>query len=354
MSGFPKEEKLIRWIVDNIHRAKYNLSLSGLDEPDFASMGVDTSFEHMKKEAPDPEAYFTEILSGLYGYDKGEIFTTTGGSEAIFLISMYAKSREMTVFTGLPEYEPLFNVPYNMGIRTVSRTFRGLQETVSSHEGRKAVFMSNPNNPSGSLHNREYTNGLLESLRSEDLFYTDEAFLEFTFPDRPRSFRDGEENTMINGSLTKFYGFGGMRAGWIVATKEKLKVLDLIRNISGGQNSNYSLFIAGQCLLNRKKFQDRARRIVEPNLALLTKTMNELPVLSWDIPRDAPFALIRYNKDVSSQRICDIALDKYGLFLDPGDYFGEANSFRLCFTRRPESFKESMEVFGRFVQENLL
>lgn len=336
-----------------MHLARYNLSLSGLPEPDFQSMGVNTSLEDMKREASSPDQYFKNILSDLYGYNPEEIFLTTGGSEAIFLISLMARSMETSVYTGVPEYEPIFNVPSNMGVRTATAAFDKLPEVLSSNKGKKAVFMSNPNNPLGNLHKPEYLKEIRGSISSGDFVYVDEAFLEFTLKDRPESVYDGNADLMVNGSMTKFYGFSGMRVGWIVTSPEKIRVLDRLRDITGTRNPSYPLWIAGQCLLNRKRFQERARSVVEPNLRVLSGVMKNLPALSWEQPRHAPFALIKYSGNMESEKLCTIALEKYGIFLDPGDYFGQPGSFRLCFTGAPDEFKESMDVFSGFVRETL-
>ena len=307
----------------------------------------------MKREAGNPEEYFRNILSDLYSYDPREIFLTTGGSEAIFLISLLAKSLDAEVFTGVPEYEPIFNVPANMGVRTTTAPFNKLPHVLSAAHERKAVFMSNPNNPLGSLHDRGYLKQIRGSVSTGDFVYVDEAFLEFALEDHPHSVYDGEPDLMVNGSMTKFYGFSGMRVGWIVTMPERIRILDRLRDVTGTRNPSYPLWIAGQCLLNRKRFQERARSVVEPNLRVLSAVVQSSPALSWIPPGHAPFALIRYSGNIDSVDLCTTALEKYGLFLDPGDYFGQPNSFRLCFTGAPDEFKKSMEVFSGFVSETL-
>ena len=350
---FPEDIRLIRWIEDKMHLAKYNLSLSGLEEPDFASMGVDTSLESMRREARDAGAYFKEILADLYGYERNEVFLTTGGSEAIFLISLLARAEGMTVFTGLPEYEPIFNVPQNMGNPVESYPFSSLPSRISAKSGNKAAFLSNPNNPIGNLHSGEFLSEIRDSVGKTGFTYVDEAFLEFVMQEKPKSVYDGMPDLMINGSLTKFYGFSGMRVGWIVADAEKLKKLNVIRTITGTRNPSYPLWIAGQCLLNRHRFQERSRKIVEPNLKILSSIVESHEGIGWQVPHHAPFGLVRYSRKIDSEVLCNIALEKYGLFLDPGDFFGEPGSFRVCFTSRPDVFAESMEVFTRFIEREL-
>ena len=79
------EQKLIRWIEDHYTQAKHNLSSSGLNEPDFEALGINTSLADMKRDHIDPKNYFRERLCELYGFPEENVFLTTGGSESISL-----------------------------------------------------------------------------------------------------------------------------------------------------------------------------------------------------------------------------------------------------------------------------
>lgn len=346
----PEPQRLIRWIEDHWKGTVHNLSASGLPEPELSALGIDTSFDHMKREVPDTTEFFRNELCDLYGFEPENVFLTTGGSESIGLLSLLAKFRNFPVYIGLPEYEPIFNAPANLGINTYTTPFEQLEDMMEKRPGPKAFFFSNPNNPLGKLHTREFLQSLRErQFRNGGLMYADEAFLEFTFQKKPTSFFDNSGEILINGSMTKFYGFSGFRVGWITAPTEVVKTLRDIRNITGIRNPEYPLWIAGQFLQKRDKFIERARSILEPNLDYLRKFISEHDSLNWTDPLHASYALVRYNHKMDSVEFCKGAFEKEKILIGPGKFFGSEGSFRLCFTEEPKKFRESLEALDSYL-----
>lgn len=351
MSQYPIEERLIRWLEDHFSQAEHNLSSSGLDEPDFTELGINSSLEDMQKGKVDSGQFFKERLCALYGFPEENVFLTTGGSESIGLLSMVAKARHLPVFIGLPEYEPIFNVPQNMGLETVTAPFRGIEDMMAGKPGNKAFFFSNPNNPIGNLHDPEFLNGIRErQFRNGGFMYADEAFLEFTFQDRPGSFYEDSPEMIINGSMTKFYGFSGLRVGWIVAPPPTVRLLRDLRNITGIRNPDFPLWIAAQFLDRRDWFVKRAKRILGQNKEYLRKFMSEHGDLQWEEPLSGSYGLVKYTHNIRSEEFCKGALDREKILICPGDYFGAEKSFRLCFTEEPEKFRASMDALDSYLK----
>lgn len=350
MDGFPRDVRLIRWIEDRWVETKHNLSSSGLQEPVLSDLGIDASIEGMKASAPRPGDYFREKLCDLYGFSPENVFITTGGSESIQLLSLVARARKLPVFVGLPEYEPIFTVPWNSGNEVHTHAFDRLESAMEAVPGPKAFFFSNPNNPVGNFHNREFLQSIRErQFRNGGFMYADEAFLEFSFMEKPPSFYEDSPEIMINGSMTKFYGFSGFRVGWIAASRETMEMLRVLRNTTGIRNPDYPLWIAGQFLEVRDKFMRRAEGIVRPNLELLSRFISEHEELSWEKPGSAAYALINYSYGMDSEEFCSRAFDMEKVLIDPGIYFGTERSFRLCFTEEPDKFRESLNALDSFL-----
>ena len=351
MPQYPMEQKLIRWIEDHYMQAKHNLSSSGLEEPDFESLGINTSLEAMKRDRIDPKNFFKERLCKLYGFPEENVFLTTGGSESISLLSMVAKARHLPVFIGLPEYEPIFNVPRNMEIDTITAPFENIEGEMAGRPGNKAFFFSNPNNPTGNLHDPEFLNGLRErQFRNGGFMYADEAFLEFTFREKPESFYQNSPDIIINGSMTKFYGFSGLRVGWIVAPTEIVRMLRDLRNVTGIRNPEFPLWAAGQFLDRRDWFMKRAKSILEPNLQYLRSYISGHNGLHWEEPGNGSYGLVRYDYGLSSEEFCRGALEKEKILICPGDFFGAERSFRLCFTEQPQKFRETLDALDSYLK----
>ncbi len=346
----PEPQRLIRWVEDYWEGTVHNLSASGLPEPVLSEMGIDTSFENMKREAGNTREFFKNELCRLYGFEPENVFITTGGSESIGLLSLLARSWKLPVYVGLPEYEPIFNVPSNLGVETHTAPFSELDGMMSRTPGAKAFFFSNPNNPLGNRHSREFLQSLREKhFTNGGFMYADEAFLEFTDRDKLETFYDNTGEIVVNGSMTKFYGFSGFRVGWIAASRKIIETLRDVRNLTGTRNPEYPLWIAGQFLRNRAKFRERARRIIQPNLEYLRNYISQHEGLEWSEPHDASYALVKYSYNMTSEEFCKGAYKKEKILLGPGEYFGADGAFRLCFTEEPEKFRESIEALDRYL-----
>lgn len=343
-------DPLIRWVVKYSPVSKFNMSLSGLPEVNFSDFGIDSTYHPEKGNRNSMEKLFREELCELYGFPEKNVLITTGGSESIFLMSRYFIDRKFSILEGIPEYPPLFTVPESCG-GSVSRypysTVRDKFRTSSSGE---VMFMSNPNNPLGTYIKKEEMADLIRTGENAPWIYTDEAFLEFMLQKRPESLFVEGSNITINGSMTKFYGFSNFRVGWIVGPENMIRQLDILRSITGAQNPSYPLWIATQCLQNRDRFQKRARETVGKDLSLLRSFLSRHPELKLEAdPGNVSFCFIRYSFDMDSESFCNTVLERSGVLLSPGSYFGVEGGFRLCLTQNEHEFSASLDALGEFL-----
>jgi aspartate/methionine/tyrosine aminotransferase len=132
--------------------------------------------------------------------------------------------------------------------------------------------------------------------------------------------------------MTKFYGLGRLRVGWILADRQKAHKLWAAERLVSGHNPEYSLWIARQVLRRRELFVKRAQKIYEENLALMTKFVEEVGEVAETRLGGAPFCLVKYRRGPDSITFGRKLLRKTGVLVSPGDFFGAQKAFRLCFT----------------------
>ncbi len=344
-------DPLIRWVVRYSPVSKYNMSLSGLPEVRFSDFGIDTAYHPDMGDRKGMEKLFREELCKLYGFPEKNVLITTGGSESIFLLSKYFLDRNFSIIEGYPEYPPLFTVPESLGGKVSKHPYSSVREKFRSSGPGNVMFMSNPNNPLGSYIKKGEISSLLRSGGDAPWIYADEAFLEFMLQNRPESlFVDGS-NIVINGSMTKFYGFSNFRVGLIVGPEPLIRQLDTLRSITGAQNPSYPLWIATQCLQNREKFQKRARDVVGRDLSLLRSFLSKHSELKLEAdPGNVSFCFIKYSFNMDSEAFCSTLLEKTGVLLSPGSYFGVERGFRMCLTQNEKEFADSLEALGKFLE----
>jgi histidinol-phosphate aminotransferase len=97
----------------------------------------------------------------------------------------------------------------------------------------KAVFLANPNNPTGSWLTRSEIAAFLRDLREDILFVYDAAYADYM--DEP-DYSDGLEWAAADGrvcvlrTFSKIHGLGGMRLGWAYGPDVVIDALNRVRN----------------------------------------------------------------------------------------------------------------------------
>jgi len=83
----------------------------------------------------------------------------------------------------------------------------------------RAIFLTNPNNPTGRFIGLERINEWLASIPKEVIIVLDEAYIEFAAADSRSSIRMAarHENLVVIRTLSKVYGLAGLRLGYAIA-----------------------------------------------------------------------------------------------------------------------------------------
>lgn len=92
----------------------------------------------------------------------------------------------------------------------------------------KLVFICNPNNPTGTLLEKNHLIDFCKSFDRSALIFSDEAYYDFiTEPDYPSMVELVKEgrNLIVSKTFSKVYGLAGMRIGYLVAKPELAKKL---------------------------------------------------------------------------------------------------------------------------------
>ena len=315
-----------------------------MPEPDLRAMGIDTSFGDFAAEKDEHERAFAEEVARLYGAEPENVTLTNGGSEAIFLaFSVFGTAGRAAV--PLPNYPPMFTVPRSLGMNV-----RGSLPPKSWARG--SMFgLTDPNNPIGVSLDESATETLIESVKGTNtVVYINETYREFTFQGRPSTNFGRATNVVTSSTMTKFFGLGRFRVGWILSDRRKARQLLYAKWAVSGHDSAYSLWIAAQVLRNRQMFIERARQVFSRNAKLVREFLEQTRGVSAELGR-APFCLVRYGGRSDSVSLALRVLDRAGVLIAPGDFFGAPKAFRLCFTTDEGTLKSGLEALSKFFNE---
>ncbi|MDE1857466.1 MAG: pyridoxal phosphate-dependent aminotransferase [Thaumarchaeota archaeon] len=340
----PTRDKLFDWILGLGPRSRYNLTSSGLPEPELRSMGVEASFEEFASEGKtDTEILggFAEEVAKLYGVSPENVVATSGASEAIFLV-YGVLGHGLRAVVPLPNYPAMFTIPrsLDMGVGGLVSRAGGARPSI--------LGLTDSNNPTGRSLGDEALDELAAAKGNARVIFINETYREFAFSGRPRTHFGRSAKIVTCSTMTKFYGLGRLRVGWILADGPKAQRLLNGKWAISGHDSEYSLWLATQVLRQRHRFVERAHGIYDRNAALVRRFLERTEGVSSEIG-PAPFCLIRYKKGPPSVDFARRLLEKTGTLVSPGDFFGAPRAFRLCFTADEQTLQGGLDALTDYL-----
>lgn len=165
-----------------------------------------------------------------------DILITTGGSEAILFSFMACFNPGDEVIIPEPFYANYWAYAIEAGVNVKPITCNIDDDFALPHieaferlitPKTKGIFISNPNNPTGSLYSKEDLERLAVLVRKYDLYlFSDEAYREFCY-DGEQSYsamqlQGVEENIVLIDSVSKRYSMCGAREGAIISKNKEL------------------------------------------------------------------------------------------------------------------------------------
>lgn len=178
--------------------------------------------------------------------DQGEVILGAGSDELIEILAKTFFNRQDEVIVSDHAFIRYRMAADLMGCKTVTVPMKGYQhdllfmaEKISS--ATKAIFIANPNNPTGTYVPKGVVKEFLvrvqkkgKDLNSSPFIVFDEAYYEYAremardYPETLDDFTRGN-NLVILRTFSKAYGLAGLRLGYGIARKEIVSQLDRVR-----------------------------------------------------------------------------------------------------------------------------
>lgn len=179
-----------------------------------------------------------EKLAARLGVQSAQIYLDNGEDAVITMLGLTFFSPEDEVIAAditFPAYE---NIAAKMGCHLVkvpltdsgNYDLDGILRAVTGRT--KAVFLCNPNNPTGRIVTRDQAELFAAQLPERVLLVMDEAYCDFADPDLyPDSIQmlPAHKNLIVLRTFSKLYGLAGVRCGYAVADAEIIRVMNKAR-----------------------------------------------------------------------------------------------------------------------------
>jgi len=192
-----------------------------------------------------------------------------------------------------------------------------------------AVFICNPNNPTGQYLSRREIEAVLGAA-GDSLLILDEAYIAFVEASWNSAELTGRDNVIILRSMTKDYGLPGLRLGYAVARKE---IIDSLRRVCPPWNVNIIAQKVGVAVLENAAYLEQSRLKIAEAKQFLVSELSRLGL--GVLPSDANYFLVKAG-DAGWFRS---SLLKHGILVRDCTSFGLPEYVRIAPRTMPECQK---------------
>jgi aspartate/methionine/tyrosine aminotransferase len=341
-------------------QARYNLASSGVAELPMSELPI--RLEDLELTGPSFYGYppLQERLAQKAGVGPECVVAATGASMANHLaLAAFLEPGDHTLIEE-PAYGPLVDAASYLGAE-VGRFPRRAEDAFALDPEQveralrphtRLVVLSNLHNPSSALVSEEAMlrlGALAGGVGARVL--VDEVYLDALFERPPRSaFALDPERFVVTSSLTKAYGLGGLRCGWIVTDASSARRLWRLNDLFGVVPAHLAERLSMVALDHLGRVATRAKALLDGNRATLQRFLDGRTDL--DVPRlRAGMTAFPRLRGGRVDALCALLREKYDTTVVPGRFFGLSDHFRISYGCLAETLAGGLQGLGAALDE---
>lgn len=312
--------------------------------------GLDALNSQLRYISHYPDATNDDVLNAIadtYGMDKHQIIVGNGAAELLYAICRlpgytgafvpapgFSEYKEALEASKIPVRDifyrpreddngkPYFEVPY-LALETFAAELKG-------QDGRIIVFLGNPNNPDGTLLDKDHIRTVASMLKdANSLLVIDESFIDFVGNDplqdnehSMRSLVNEFDNIIVVHSFTKFYAVPGLRIG-AAFTNETL--ITQLQQYIPSWSVNTLAQAYTKAALNDVDYIKRTKQELNEERAFMYNALDAIEGITV-YPPSANFMLFQVNQEGITANYINEELKKYNMIVRNCDsYVGLTN-----------------------------
>ncbi len=309
-------------------------------------------------------AYLKRRFQLAYHPDR-EILVTVGGSEAIDLAMRTFIRPGDEVIVPLPSFVCYGPLAALCGAKVVTIDMRAedqfkltpelLKNAITART--KLLVLPFPNNPTGSVLERQELEALAAVLRGTDIMVlSDEIYSELTYTGtRHTSIAElpgMKERTILVNGFSKTYSMTGWRLGYACAEPEVIANMTKLHQYAIMCAPTTSQFAAIEALRNGDDDVSAMRQEYDYRRKFIVNGFNKLGLTCFE-PLGAFYCFPSIQSTgLSSERFCDELLRKEKVAIVPGCAFGQSGEgfVRVSYAYSIDHIKKALSAIGRFLE----
>lgn len=353
----------MQWAKTVHARARFNLANSGMRAYTLAKLPATLSDVELSGSSFYGYAPLQEAIARKENVSADCVVAANGTSMANHLAMAALVSPGDEVLIERPAYELLLSTALYLGA-DVRRFERRAEDDfrLDADEVRRAltprtrlIVLTNLHNPSCSLADEAALREIGEMARGVGArVIADEVYLDSALTDAPprSAFHLGPVFLSTN-SLTKFYGLGGLRCGWILAEPELARRIWRLNDLFGAMQPHPAERLSVAALAHLPHIAAECRALLDANLPLFNRFLAsraelEAPPLTHGT---VSFPRLRGGDADAVGRLSELLLDRYETSIVPGRFFERPGHFRVGVALDTDIFTEGLARLGAALDE---
>ncbi|QWK20023.1 MAG: pyridoxal phosphate-dependent aminotransferase [Hydrogenobacter thermophilus] len=285
------------------------------------------------------------------------VVITTGTSGAFLVAYSILMSAGEKVILADPSYPCYKNFAHLLDINPVflpvdeSTNYTIKVDMIKEHRDVKALHISSPSNPTGSVYGKEDLASLVEYCQERDIYFiSDEVYHGLVYDREEHTALEFSDRAIVISGFSKWFCMPGFRIGWMILPEELIpKAERVIQNvfISAPTLSQYAALGAFdyEYLEKVKQTFKKRRDILYEGL----KDLFEVPVK----PEGAFYIWANINRYLEdSETFCREVLKNAKVAITPGTDFGKnktKNFVRFSYTKDEEALREGLRRIKNYL-----
>jgi hypothetical protein len=353
----------LAWSKRTPARLRHNLADSAVAAPDLESLGLPHRAV-LPRAAVAVQRRLEEALGARLGAPGGRVLVTAGASEANAAAFAGLIAPGDGVLCERPGYEPhravcrLFGARLRTYTRPQERAFGGVAEAVRSAlaDDIRLVVVTDLHNPGGVALSEDDVVELERLAAARDFrILCDETFRDADEGRRCGTLAARGPHWVCTSTLTKSYGLGGLRIGWIAAGPDALARCADAQNALSVEPASPSLALALELAPHLDTLRARTHRILAVNraawAAFLAATAGVASAgCDARVPSRGTTTWCSFAGTSDGDEFAAMCAGRFDLAVTPGGFFGDPRGVRIGMGSEPAAFAAALEPLRRALE----
>ncbi len=309
-------------------------------------------FENYNNILHYPDIFMKSLINKIADYwdiSRNSVLLGNGSIELIYqLMYNFQHGKVIIPYPSFSEYERAAR-SVNAEIEFLKLSEGNNYQFIgSTSDNADAIFLCNPNNPTGNL---VFNSKDIIKNKSLKLIIVDEAFMDFLPDERSHTLiseTQKNKKIVVLRSFTKFFALPGLRIGYLIGHQD---VINKLKQKQIPWNINSFAQQAAEQVLTNEDYIIKTKKYVEKERLFLFNELNKFDNLK-PFPSVTNFLLVKINnKKLTSALLCKKMIENGILLRDCSNFKGLNNRFIRIAVRTHKENLQIIKIFKKIIEK---